>query len=177
MSQDYGTPEDRQDDFSWGPQAVPVQPIFGGDAKCWCGGRVGPREPGDERGLGCLDSVYHDWSATGRPDKILRLYIAGPMTGYPDCNYPAFQEAARVLRAAGYEIVNPADVHIGHNHHYVDLIREDLRVMLDCQGVATLENWWESTGARNEVQVAGILKMPVRTLAEWLERAHVELSR
>jgi hypothetical protein len=65
---------------------------------------------------------------------------------------------------------------VGTEAHYVDFIREDLRMMLDCHGVATLDNWWESTGARNEVNVAGILKMPVRTVADWLERAARELS-
>jgi len=33
--------------------------------RCWCGGEVGPREPGDSQGLGCLEDIYHDW--TGVP--------------------------------------------------------------------------------------------------------------
>lgn len=32
---------------------------------CWCGGGVGPRTPGDEKGLGCLRNVTHWWP--GRP--------------------------------------------------------------------------------------------------------------
>jgi hypothetical protein len=28
---------------------------------CWCGGQVGPREPGDADGLGCLENIYHHW--------------------------------------------------------------------------------------------------------------------
>jgi hypothetical protein len=67
-------------------------------------------------------------------------------------------------------VVNPAEVvRSVAQAHYVDLIREDLRLMLDCHGVALLEGWWESTGARNEVSNAGILKMPVRPWAEWLD--------
>jgi len=31
-------------------------------AHCWCGGQVGPREPGDEDGLGCLDNINHVWT-------------------------------------------------------------------------------------------------------------------
>lgn len=137
------------------------------DKKCWCGGRVVTPawgEPGEER---CLDSALHDPYATGRKPGIKKLYIAGPMSGYPECNYPAFSMAAEILRMRGYDVVNPVDVHISDRHHYVDLIREDLRAMLDCDGVAVLENWWESTGARNEVNVAGLLKMPVRTVREW----------
>ena len=37
------------------------------------------------------------------------IYIAGPMTGLPECNYPAFHEAARRLRLLGYEVLNPAE--------------------------------------------------------------------
>lgn len=137
------------------------------DRKCWCGGRVVTAawgEPGEER---CSNSALHDPHATGRKPEIKKLYIAGPMSGYQECNYPAFNRAAEVLRMRGYEVVNPVDVHVPDSHHYVDLLREDLRAMLDCDGVAVLENWWESTGARNEVNVAGLLKMPVRTVREW----------
>lgn len=33
------------------------------DLWCWCGGVVGPREPGDLTGLGCLADINHDWRA------------------------------------------------------------------------------------------------------------------
>lgn len=138
--------------------------------QCWCKGRVVRTDDN----VVCSDSVYHDPFATGAPDRIDTLYVAGPMTGYPECNYPAFNEAADRLRGAGYHVVNPAS--FGNGRHYVDFIREDLRMLLDCHGVATLDGWWESVGARNEAQVAGILKMPVRPLTEWLERAALELS-
>lgn len=129
--------------------------------RCWCGGRV--------EGQTCLDSMYHDPFATGVPSVIEMLYIAGGMTGYPDCNYPAFHMAAEQLREAGYKVISPAEFGGGEGH-YVDIIREDLRLLLDCHGVAVLEGWWESVGARNEVQVAGLLKMPVRPVQEWLAR-------
>lgn len=29
--------------------------------RCWCGGDVGQREPGDALGLGCLDDITHNW--------------------------------------------------------------------------------------------------------------------
>jgi hypothetical protein len=134
---------------------------------CWCGGYAVPYG-GDENIYSCLESVLHDPQADGRPVEIRRLYIAGPMSGYQEANYPAFNVAAERLREVGFEVVNPVDVHIDGRHHYVDLLREDLRMMLNCHGVAVLENWWESPGARNEVMVAGILKMPVRSFSEWL---------
>jgi hypothetical protein len=33
------------------------------------------------------------------------LYIAGPMTGLPDYNYPAFEQARASLEAAGYRVL------------------------------------------------------------------------
>ena len=43
------------------------------------------------------------------PEAARRLYVAGPMTGLPDHNYPAFAEAAARLRAVGYEVESPAN--------------------------------------------------------------------
>ena len=37
---------------------------------------------------------------------MTRIYIAGPMTGYPELNFPAFHAAANSLRAQGYDAVN-----------------------------------------------------------------------
>jgi hypothetical protein len=134
--------------------------------KCWCGGRLSTQgvPPTDE--ARCLDSSFHDPFATGRPVKIEKLYVAGPMSGYEFCNYPLFGEVSNELRAAGFEVVNPAE--FGDGGHYVDILRGDLKQLLDCHGVALLPNWWESVGARTEVQVAGLLMMPVREWKEWL---------
>lgn len=133
--------------------------------ECWCGGLV-VREA-------CQDSKFHDPFATGDPDKIERIYVAGPMTGYPECNYPEFNRVAKHLRSAGYKVTNPAEY--GTQGHYVGLLREDLRLLLDCHAVAVLEGWWLSSGARNEVSIAGLLRMPVRPYNEWLDAARWEL--
>lgn len=37
------------------------------------------------------------------------LYIAGPMSGIPQFNFPAFIAAAAALRAQGYTIISPAE--------------------------------------------------------------------
>lgn len=39
-----------------------------------------------------------------------KVYIAGPMTHIPQFNFPAFDEAARVLRASGFEVVTPTEL-------------------------------------------------------------------
>jgi hypothetical protein len=37
------------------------------------------------------------------------IYIAGPMTGIPEWNYPAFFKAADKLRKEGYTVFSPAE--------------------------------------------------------------------
>ena len=102
------------------------------------------------------------------PPPPARLYVAGPMTGLPEFNIPAFNYAAGELRVAGYEVENPADNSGDTTNDYRWYLRAGLTQLLRCEGVATLEGWWNSGGARWEVQTAGILGLPVRPVDEWL---------
>ena len=38
----------------------------------------------------------------------MKIYIAGPMRGYPNFNFPAFFDTEEWLRAKGYDVFNPA---------------------------------------------------------------------
>lgn len=40
--------------------------------------------------------------------RVLKIYIAGPMTGYPDYNRAAFNAKASELMAEGHIVLNPA---------------------------------------------------------------------
>ena len=39
----------------------------------------------------------------------LNVYLAGPMRGYKDFNFPAFRRYAKRLRKDGFEVFNPAE--------------------------------------------------------------------
>jgi hypothetical protein len=38
-----------------------------------------------------------------------KIYVAGPMRGYPEFNFPAFRAAAKLLREQGYTVFSPAE--------------------------------------------------------------------
>ena len=89
-----------------------------------------------------------------------RVYIAGPMTGVPEYNFPAFHAAAARLRQAGWDVVNPAENFGGRT----DLPREtymrlDVSLMTTCVAVALLPGWHESRGALLEYLLARELGM------------------
>jgi len=102
----------------------------------------------------------------------VRIYIAGPMTGLPDHNFPAFFAAARRLRAAGHGVCCPADNGAPQGgkpwSHYM---RCDLLDLLTCDAVATLDGWQQSRGASLEVFLACQLDMTVLPVDALMERA------
>lgn len=106
----------------------------------------------------------------------MRLYVAGPMTGRPQFNYPAFHEAKALLVRAGYEVESPTDglpIPDGTTEvkPYEWYLRKDLGQLLKCQGVAYLPGTPESNGARLEVHVAAALRMEIKSVSAWLSEA------
>lgn len=107
----------------------------------------------------------------------MKLYLAGPMTGIPAFNYPAFDAAAAALRRVGHEVINPADVDrdadgrdgppapedaLSHRAY----MRRDLPLVIECDGVVVLPGWAASSGARCEVVVALTCGLTVHA-ADW----------
>ena len=91
---------------------------------------------------------------------MTRIYIAGPMSGLPDFNYPAFNAEASRLRALGYHVENPAENPAQAD--WAGYMRVAIRQMLTCDMVALLPGWADSRGAILERSVAMKLDIPVR---------------
>ncbi|WP_413791808.1 MULTISPECIES: DUF4406 domain-containing protein [unclassified Pseudomonas] len=90
-----------------------------------------------------------------------RLYLAGPMTGFEDFNFPAFNTMAAQLRARGYVVENPAEHGIVDGADWADYMAYDLTRLGLCGMVAVLPDWENSKGARLEVHIARELGMRV----------------
>lgn len=106
---------------------------------------------------------------------MTRLYLAGPMSGIPQLNFPLFNAEAARLRALGYDIVNPAEINGGadeivacaamtaeqYQKHWCACMKRDVAALVKCDGIAMLEGWWNSKGATLERNLALSLGMSV----------------
>ena len=117
-----------------------------------------------------------------RGNDMPRLYISGPVTGKPDGNREAFEEARRELRH--WHMVS-----IPHEYVDAETTHEEAMAILLHQltdrtysyrkgkcanlydGVAILPGWEQSEGARLEKAVAVACGIPCKTVDEWLEEA------
>lgn len=84
----------------------------------------------------------------------MKLYLAGPMTGYPELNFPAFHTEALRLRGLGYQVVNPAELNCDINAGWLECMRKDIAELVLCDGVALLDGWESSEGATLERDIA-----------------------
>jgi hypothetical protein len=128
----------------------------------------------------------------------MKIYIAGPMRGYPDFNFPAFKDMAEWLRLKGYTVFNPAErdesVHgpdvgksatgdLGEAVQKGFSLREALAADMkfiaeEADAIYMLAGWEASAGARAEWALAQALGLQTFYQAgiedyEWKEVAHV----
>lgn len=110
-----------------------------------------------------------------------RIYLAGPMRGYPEFNFPAFHTAAYTLRRQGHFVCSPAEKDIerhgtdiskgnatgdekvaasNHGFSLEQAIYEDLKFISieGCTTIALLPGWEFSEGANLEWKLAKFLK-------------------
>lgn len=90
-----------------------------------------------------------------------RIYIAGPMTGLPELNFPAFAAEAARLRALGYDVVNPAEINPDHSKTWHECMRSDIAQLVTCECICLLPGWEHSKGATLELHIAERLGMGV----------------
>lgn len=100
----------------------------------------------------------------------MRVYLAGPMRGYPRYNVDTFYAAAERLRADGHHVWSPAehDVATGFDpdgpldgFSLTEAMRWDIGRVLRAEAVVVLPGWRQSEGCGLEVAVARAVDTPV----------------
>lgn len=116
---------------------------------------------------------------------MIRAYLAGPMRGKPDWNYPAFDSAAKWLREQHDEVYNPADEDRkdealmkaladrrdtdelpGGEYNFRYFMAKDLPEVVKSDCLYLLPGWEESQGAKLEQLVAHVCEIPVFELQQ-----------
>ncbi|NAX17199.1 MULTISPECIES: DUF4406 domain-containing protein [unclassified Vibrio] len=91
--------------------------------------------------------------------KQKKIYIAGPMTGFPEFNKPEFFKAEFKLRCDNYTVLNPAILPDGLQHHeYMEICLPMVRVS---NAVYMLKGWEKSKGAVMEHEYAKDLGLEI----------------
>lgn len=106
---------------------------------------------------------------------MTKAYLAGPMSGLPQFNFPAFFDAAAKLRASGWNIVSPAEIDCEEDgtvalqskdgnptdarRSWGDFLARDVKLIADggITAIVFLPGWTDSRGARLEATV-GLLQ-------------------
>jgi nucleoside 2-deoxyribosyltransferase len=102
----------------------------------------------------------------------MKVYLAGPMTGYPRWNFDAFEAAAADLRRQGHEVVSPHETDLAdgfdpdapvEEYTLADrqaAMRKDIEHVLSVDAIYLLPGWSKSRGAFVELGVADAIGIP-----------------
>lgn len=96
-------------------------------------------------------------------DFVRTVYLAGPMRGYPRCNFDRFAEVAASLRSRGLTVVSPhehdlnkgidPDTFDPNDPIPADCLKWDMIQAADCDMIVFLDGWEKSQGAIFEATV------------------------
>ncbi len=90
-------------------------------------------------------------------DQMKTIYISGPMRGFPDLNFPAFDAARDIINARGDKAISPADLDRKYGHCSLSreyATRDTLAILHECNGLYLLDGWEWSDGAAAEFFLA-----------------------
>lgn len=103
------------------------------------------------------------------------IYLSGPMTGYPESNYPAFRAAARQLREMGHRVYNPAEFPHDGDEASFPLRRAFAAycafICLEADTIVALPGWEKSRGATAELALARVCGLDVAEFDAFTQRA------
>ena len=108
------------------------------------------------------------------------IYVAGPMRGHEEYNYPAFDRQQMVLEKQGWIVINPANLDredskplndpmsFDPNTNYEDhefmrdaLKRDMVAICKECTAIYMMSGWEKSKGAKAEWALAKALGLEI----------------
>ena len=94
----------------------------------------------------------------------MKIYVSGPMSGKPEFNKAAFEEAATVLKQLGHHPVTPFDLDVVEPvkfHDWTENMKRDIKYLPSFDAVLLMDDWDESKGATIEAGIAQVLSIPL----------------
>lgn len=111
------------------------------------------------------------------------VYIAGPMRGLPESNYPQFECVARFLRSEGWDVCSPVEIGSAFgtaaelNADPVKLFRamdaERDAIRTSCDAILLLPGWERSKGARAELIIALEKNLEIITFCDLMQKPYL----
>ena len=105
--------------------------------------------------------------------KRKKIYIAGPMRGIPEMNFPAFDDARDDLGSTTWEVISPADLDRSSGMDCIkeedltpavvqEIMHRDCSAIIDdADALALLPGWDTSVGAAAELALARWKGIPI----------------
>ncbi|MBT61117.1 MAG: hypothetical protein CMA63_06180 [Euryarchaeota archaeon] len=87
---------------------------------------------------------------------IKTIYVAGPMSGHKNLNWPRFDSISDHLKLEGWNVINPAELdrEAGVDserrldiYDYTACALRDVEALLKCDAIYLMEGWQHSKGA------------------------------
>lgn len=111
----------------------------------------------------------------------MKIYLAGPMSGHPNFNFPVFDHYKAHLERTGHDVVSPADLDRETGFDGTDAtlvnddfkrraIQRDIQALSECEAIALMPGWEHSKGVAVELAAArflGLKTLDARTGLEF----------
>ena len=113
-----------------------------------------------------MGAEFKEYLGLGSTGKLVTVYIAGPMRGYPRYNFDEFYRAETDLLAMGFNPINPARIDEEQGFDPDDaqqiippsiveeFVWRDIELIIQADGLCLLPGWDRSVGATAEYWLA-----------------------
>jgi hypothetical protein len=94
--------------------------------------------------------------------KKFKIFIAGPMRGYPNYNFDRFDAYEQILKDSGIDCINPTrisrkfkEVEVNNDINvYNEMVRLQQEAEKTCNAILLLDGWQWSEGIKLELKTA-----------------------